>query len=499
MLHAALDGFGAAASRYELWRVVWLRGLGLIYAVGYLILLKQHAALFGARGLLPAPAFLDHVAQVTGSRSAGFWRLPSLFWIDVSDQTLALAALIGLLLSLVVVLGFANAPILFALWATYVSFVHVGQVFFAYGWESLLCEAGFLAIFLAPALDPRPLPARSRTPEAVVVLLRWLTFRILIGAGLIKLRGDACWTELTCLDFHFETQPNPGPLSPFFHRLPRFVLRSGVLFNHFVELVVPFAVFGPRRLRRYAGVLIVSFQLVLIASGNLSFLNWLTIVVALACFDDGDVAWLFRRAARHRAAASARASPTPARRLAIGLLVLLVSCLSLKPLLNLFSRRQAMNATFEPFGLVNTYGAFGSVSRQRLEVVLEGSSDRTFGADSNFRAYEFPCKPGDPAQRPCLVTPYHHHLDWQMWFLPLGDMQPPVWLWRLVAKLLAGDPLLRDRFRVVPFPNQPPRFVRAAVYEYRFSARSEKGVWQRRYVGDLIAPVTAEDVAAFAR
>src|SRR5205085_672265 len=154
-----------------------------------------------------------------------------------------------------------------------------------FGWEIQLLETTLVAAFLAHPWDPRPLAARP-PPTAAIVLARWLVFRIMLGAGLIKLKGAACWRDLTCLDSHFETQPIPNPLSAWFHHLPHAIHATGVAFNHFVEVVCPFFVFGPRRLRLVAGIAMLGFQLVLVLSGNLAFLNWLTIIPILACFDD---------------------------------------------------------------------------------------------------------------------------------------------------------------------------------------------------------------------
>lgn len=268
---AALPTFRTVSS-YWLVRAALLRGLGLIYAVAFLILVRQGQALLGEHGILPARHFTELVAANQGSRAAGFWLLPSAFWISASDAWLSIGAWLGLLGGLAMLAGFANAPLCALLWALYLSFVHVGQIFYGYGWDMLLCEAGFLAIFLAPALRPRELEARSAPPLVVIVLFRWLTFRIMFGAGLIKLRGDECWRDLTCLAYHYETQPNPGPLSPLFHAAPLWFHKIGTAFNHLVEVVAPFGVFGPRPLRLVAGALIVVFQAILILSGNLSFL-----------------------------------------------------------------------------------------------------------------------------------------------------------------------------------------------------------------------------------
>src|SRR5262245_25266595 len=182
----------------------------------------------------------------------------------------------GLALSLLVLLGWANAILMALLWALYLSFVHIGQDWYGYGWEIQLLETGFLAVFLCPLVDGRPFPKRP-PPAGVIWLYRWLIFRIMLGAGLIKLRGDPCWRDLTCLYFHYETQPIPNPLSRTFHFLPRVVLRGGALFNHVSELAAPWFAFVPWRAARHAaGAILLLFQASLILSGNLSFLNWLT-------------------------------------------------------------------------------------------------------------------------------------------------------------------------------------------------------------------------------
>lgn len=487
-------GFGKAQTRYTLSCWILLRGIGFIYLIGFLILALQLRPLIGARGLLPAADFLSWVERALGSRSAGFFRLPSLFWLGASDTAMLLCAWLGVLLSASVLAGFANAVVLFVLWALYLSFVHVGQVFYGYGWESLLCEAGFLAIFLASPLDPRPLPARSFAPVLVVILFRWLTFRLMFGAGLIKIRGDQCWVELTCLVYHYETQPNPSPLSYYFHQLPLGVHKLGVLFNHLVELLAPFGVFGPRPLRLVSGGLIVAFQVTLILSGNLSFLNWLTLVVALSCFDDGVFWRVFPASFRARAAALERVQvESRARRATLVTLAVVVAFLSLNPVVNLLSPRQAMNASFEPFQLVNTYGAFGSVSRERHEVVLEGTNDVEPSASTVWQAYELPCKPSDLARRPCLVTPYHYRLDWQMWFVQFGGYESQPWLVHLVYQLLRGEPLALSMFERNPFPGRPPRFVRAALYHYWFTRPGEPGYWHREYLGDALRPFSRDD------
>jgi len=482
------------AAHYLLTRAVLLRGLGFMYVVAFAILARQALPLIGSRGLLPVAPFLERVWAHFGG-SPALLRVPTLFWLGCSDLVLVVAAWAGVVLGALVLAGVANVPILVTLWALYLSFVHVGQVFYGYGWDILLCETGFLAVFLAPLWRTTLLHPREPPPVIVIVLFRWLTFRLMFGAGLIKLRGDDCWRELRCLDFHYETQPNPGPLSYYFHLMPVWTHTAGVAFNHFAEVLAPFGVFGPRKLRIAAGAVIVAFQSILILSGNLSFLNWLTILVALACFDDGVFRRLLPARLRHGVVELARRLETPSRgrRAASAAIGVLVGALSLGPVVNLLSDRQRMNDSFNPFEFVNTYGAFGSVERVRHEVVLEGTRGDPEDVRTAWKEYEFPCKPGDVRRSPCLVTPYHYRLDWQLWFAGLSSFQREPWIVHLVYQLLRGDPLAKTLLARDPFPVEPPRFVRARLYRYRFAAGRAGGrYWERELEDEYLVPVSLE-------
>src|SRR5207247_2132120 len=292
---------------YWLTRFVILRLLGGIYAVAFLAAAKQILPLIGSHGLLPAGAYLARVLDTLGSPAAGFFRSPSLFWFAHSVAVLQGAAWAGFALSCVVAAGYANAILMTVLWALYLSFVHVGQEWYGYGWEIQLCETGFLAIFLCPMLSVRPFPKRP-PPREVVWLFRWLIVRIMLGSGLIKLRGDSCWRDLTCLLYHFETQPIPSPISRYLHFAPLWFHKFETAWNHFIELIVPWFSFGPRHARHVAGILLVTFQLFLIISGNLSFLNYLTIIPFLACFDDTFLRHFLPRALVRRAERAAQES-----------------------------------------------------------------------------------------------------------------------------------------------------------------------------------------------
>ena len=481
------------ARSYWLTRFLMLRLLGVVYAFAFLSLALQVIPLVGHDGLLPADRFLDFVAERLGSRGAGFQLLPSLFWLGISDAALTALAWLGLALSLCVLAGFANSILLLVLWALYLSFVHVGQVWYGFGWEIQLLETGFLAAFLCPLVDPRPFPRRP-PPGAVVWLFRWLIFRIMLGAGLIKLRGDPCWRDLSCLDFHFETQPIPNPLSRAFHFLPHWAHRVGVLLNHSAELVAPWFAFLPGWACRGAGLVMLAFQAMLLLSGNLSFLNWLTIVPILACFDDA----LLRRVLPRRLVARAERAQAAAvasrgQELAALALAAVVALLSVGPVANLLSPEQRMNTSFDPLALVNTYGAFGSVGRERDEIVLEGTDEDEIGPGTRWREYELPCKPGDVRRRPCVVSPYQPRLDWEIWFAAMATPAEHPWMLHLVWKLLHGDPGVKTLLANDPFPERPPRWIRARLYRYRFAPPGGGAWWERSLESEWLPPLSADD------
>jgi len=421
--------------------------------------------------------------------------LPSVFWLGHSDKVLLVTAWIGLLLSLVVIAGYANAPLLALLWFLYLSFIYAGQDWYGYGWEIQLTETGFLAIFLCPLLDMRPFP-KYAPPLLVVILFRWLIFRVMLGAGLIKYRGDIAWRNGTALYYYFETQPIPGPLTRWFSFLPHILLKIGVWFNWLAELVAPWFVFGPRLARHIAGVVIVLFQLAIMVSGNLSFLNWLTIVPALACFDDSFWGKILPRVLVTKAKTAAAAAQE-SRPMVVTSWVLAggVALLSIQPVLNMLSSSQVMNTSFNPLQLVNTYGAFGSVGRERLNVVFEGTTDDTAGQKARWKPYLYKGLPVLPTQRPPQVAPYQLRLDWQMWFAAMSDAGDYPWTYNLVWKLLHNDPGTISLFAGNPFPNNPPRFIRATLYRYRLAApgNAQGNYWTREKLGEWIPVLSAAD------
>jgi hypothetical protein len=368
-----------------------------------------------------------------------------------------------------------------ALWALYLSIVNVGQLWYSFGWESLLLETGFLAVFIGN---------RGTAPPVLLVwLLRWLLLRLEFGAGLIKLRGDPCWRDLTCLRYHHETQPMPGPLSWFFHHLPDPLHRVEVAANHVAQLVAPLALFAPQPVASVAAAVMIVTQLWLVASGNFAWLNWLTIVIGCSVVDTS----LAGRVLPLPTPPPLAPAPPWYAALVIAYAVAVVA-LSYRPARNLVSRRQLMNASFDPLHLVNTYGAFGSISRHRYELVIEGTADPAPGPQARWLEYEFKGKPGDPRRLPPQIAPYHLRLDWLMWFAALSPGYAEPWLPRLLYGLLTGN---RDALRLLrtnPFPGPPPARVRVSRYRYRFTTwrelRQTAAWWERTPAGVFEGPVS---------
>ena len=470
-----------ATSTYWLTRFVILRLLGVVYAIAFLVAINQVVPLIGAHGLLPVEMFLRQVSDSLGSVSAGFIRLPSVFWLWHSDTALLTIAWVGFLLSCIVIAGFANAPLLTALWFFYMSFVHAGQDWYGYGWEIQLTETGFLAIFLCPLFDMRPFPKRA-PPLPIIILFRWLVFRIMLGAGLIKLRGDEIWRNGTALYYHFETQPIPGPLSRWFHFLPHTALKVGVWFNWLAELIAPLFVFWPKYARHIAGLIIILFQVNLILSGNLSFLNWLTIAPALACFDDSFWAKILpKRLVRKAESAAVNAVPSKPMIATSWIVTAVIAILSIQPVLNMLSPGQIMNTSFDPLDLVNTYGAFGTVGQQRLNVVFEGTIDADSSDNANWKPYIYKGLPVLLDKRPPQVAPYQLRLDWQMWFAAMASPNEYPWTLNLVSKLLHNDKDAVSLFASNPFTSKPPKYIRAVLYQYMFAKPGNpKGLWWKR-------------------
>lgn len=473
-----MDAEWFAAPQYWLAKEVVQRGVAVVYLIAFVTAARQFRALIGEHGMTPVPRFVSRVP---------FRAAPSIFHFHYSDRVFTAVCWFGAALSATAAAKVTDLVPLWvatvvwlALWVLYLSIANVGQRWYGFGWESLLLEAGLISVLLGNDTIAPPLLA--------ILAARWLLFRVEFGAGLIKIRGDPCWRDLTCLYYHHETQPMPGPLSWFFHHLPKPLHRVEVAGNHVAQLVVPFALFAPQPVASVAAAIVITTQLWLVLSGNFAWLNWLTIVLAVSAIDDSSFALLLRVP-----------SPPPVQDtppwFAVGVLAFsaLAVVLSYWPVRNMVSSRQQMNASFNVFHLMNTYGAFGSIGRTRFEVVIEGSDDAQITEQTVWKEYGFKGKPGDAHRMPRQWAPYHLRLDWLMWFAALNPMYARDWLEPFVARLLRNDSPTLRLLRYNPFPASPPRYVRARLYEYRFTTwrelRQERIWWHRTLVGDYLPPV----------
>lgn len=459
---------------YDLSIYLFQRALAFVYLIAFLNVVNQYIPLLGKNGLLPVRLFLKQV---------DFKQAPSIFWINCSDTWLLLFGWIGVTLSTLALIGVDGHNFILSfsiwgvLWLLYLSYVNVGQTWYSFGWETLLLEAGFLAIFLGPMHVEKSL--------LLTWLIRWIAFRVMFGAGLIKIRADRCWRDLSCLDYHYQTQPIPNPVSWYLHKFPKWFHRLSVLYNHFIELIVPFGLLAPPPISSWAAILTIGFQVILIISGNLSFLNYITIVVCIPAIDDAFI----------QKFVSWQISTDPIGgiyEIIIYLITGLICLLSIRPFLNLISPYQAMNTSYDALHLVNSYGAFGNITKQRFEIIIEGMEDSNPLEEAVWKEYEFKAKPGNVSSCPPIISPYHLRLDWLMWFAAMGHYQSYPWILNLIAKLLQDDKKVIGLLAKNPFPEKPPNYIRANLYKYEFTSFKEKDWWKRVYVEEYLPPLSLD-------
>jgi lipase maturation factor 1 len=451
-----------------------------------------------------------------------------LCWFSASDGFLHFLCGAGAVLSLLLIFGIAPAPCLFLLWLIYLSLSVVCREFLSFQWDALLLETGFLAIFLSPL---QLWPKRSETPgpsRIALWLLRWLLFRLMFESGLVKLAsGDPTWRNLTALSFHYETQPLPTWVGWYVHQLPLGFHKVCVVLMFVIELGVPFLIIAPRRMRFFACGLFLLLQATILLTGNYAYFNLLAIALSLLLLDDAAVrrfipaGWRRRFTKPEAAPNEAMGNPeegktlgeirvpsTPVKRTGggrlrwpmwvmapIALVILLVSVPQLFTLLGWRSWPTLNLALYEwtsPFRSVNTYGLFAVMTTSRPEIIVEGSDDGV-----TWKAYEFRYKPGDVRRRPQFVAPHQPRLDWQMWFAALGTYRQNLWFVSFCIRLLEGSPEVQALLEKNPFPQKPPRYVRAVVYDYHFSnfkQRRTEGVWWRRELkGEYLPAVSLRE------
>jgi lipase maturation factor 1 len=482
----------------------FLRALGLIFLIAFVSLWVQIDGLIGSNGITPVREFLPAARAQLGDRALSI--LPTLCWFNSSDTFFHFLCGGGVILSLVLIVGIAPALSLFGLVVFYLSLTIAGQTFLSFQWDILLIEIGFLSIFLAPW---RLWPKRGVDPpvsRAALFLLKVLLFKLLVMSGVVKLTsGDDSWWDLTALDYHYWSQPLPTVIGWWADQSPEWFKKFSVAFCLVVEIIVPFFIWAPRRLRLIAGGLLVFLQIMIAATGNYCFFNLLTIALCLLLIDDA--VWrqengTFTRLREATARQADRRYKQWDRLSIYAAAIVIVLTLplnaqliysALKPEAEWPRLLGSVYARAEAFRIVNGYGLFRVMTKDRHEIVIEGSAD---GID--WQPYEFKWKPGDVNRAPGWCAPHQPRLDWQMWFAALGSYRQNPWFVQLVISLLHGKPQVAALFERNPFPQNPPRYVRATFYRYRVTTAQEHrqtgAWWKRQELGEYLPSVSLEDV-----
>jgi lipase maturation factor 1 len=480
-------------SSYHWTRAVLLRGVGLVYLLAFASMLPQMLGLVGSQGILPVKDYLDSIqSQIGGFRS--YYAFPTLAWLDHSDVFLRGMCWAGVALAMAVLLRIFPSAALMGLYLLYLSIDTIGQTFLSFQWDALLLETGFAVLLIAPAgLRPR----YSEAPPGIAIwVMRFLTFRLMLESGIVKLlSGDSTWRNLTALSFHYETQPLPTPLAWYAHHLPPGFHKASVVGVFLVEIGVPFLFFMPRRLRILAAWVTIIFQLLIAATGNYTVFNLLTIVLCFSLLDDQHLRHFVPTSLGRRLESGLRMPYREVRRplaFVASTALMVMGVLQLLAMLELVPISRPVGFVLEQsqtYHIVNQYGLFAVMTTSRPEIVVEGSED-----GEEWKAYEFKFKPGDVHRAPPWVAPYHPRLDWQMWFAALSNHRNNPWFTRFMIRLLEGSPDVVGLLGTNPFPAQPPRFVRAVVYDYHFSdpatRRSTGAWWTRQLLGAYFPAVS---------
>ena len=455
----------------------FLRAVGAIYLIAFLSLWFQVDGLIGSRGITPIPQLLEAARTQLGAQA--WLTLPTLCWLNSSDGFLHFLCGAGAVLSALLLLEITPVLCLALLFPLYLSLTVAGQTFLSFQWDILLLETGFLAIFLAPWRWWSWRGPAAPLSRGALFLLHFLLFKLMLMSGVVKLTsGDPSWWNLTALDYHYWTQPLPTPLSWWFDHAPEWFKHFSTAFVLVVEIAGAFLIWFPRHLRLLGCGLIVLLQILIGLSGNYAFFNLLTVALCLLLIDD--YAW---------PKASRLTNPAPIGwawpRWVLALVILVTMPMNAVLLFNSCWPRakwpgplEAAYGAVAPFRFVNGYGLFRVMTRERPEIILEGSND-----ELEWKAYQFKWKPGALDRRPGFVEPHQPRLDWQMWFAALSEPQQNPWFFGLAYRILEGSPEVLALLGENPFPEKPPRYLRARLYRYHFSSpaeREQSGQWWQR-------------------
>jgi hypothetical protein len=476
--------------------------LGAIFLVAFWSWGSQVRGLVGVHGLFPVKEQLA-VAQSAGLE---WWRVPSLCWLAPGDVSLLVQCWLGAGLSLVLAAGICPGACTLLCWALYLSLMSVGQEFANFQWDALLLETAPLAALWLPWRLWPDWGCETHARRVGRWLLWWLFLRLMIESGVVKLTWeDGTWLGFSALEYHFETQPLPLWTSWYAHHLPRGLLHAICGVMYFIEIATPVLLLAPARIRflRYGAVAAQALlQAAILATGNYTYFNWLTIALCIPFLDDSLP--LLRRLARTTLVPPRicwwRLAPAAA-------LALASTILTFEGMTDAFGGPHAQNTAIQRirdeyqrtgkpppppwhqgFRSFNSYGLFRTMTLTRPEIIIEGSADGII-----WREYEFPWKAGDTFRRPALVAPHQPRLDWQMWFAALAPGRHAALLERLMKRLLEAEPSVLALLEKNPFPTKPPQFVRLGFYEYRFTRPEDRtAAWWRRELRGFTQAVSFE-------
>ena len=508
-------------------RWLFLRALGCIYFSAFFSLVFQIRGLIGPEGILPANEYLRAVAHSLGY-SRGLWFAPTLLWLASGPHMLAALCWVGMGASLLLVLNVWPRGMLVICFVCFLSFVSAAQDFSGYQSDGMLLEAGFIALFFSPP-GFRPGMGMAAPPSrASLFLLQWEWFRIYFESGVAKIiGGDPEWRNFTAMDEYYQNGPLPTWIGWYIEHLPHWFHASAVFATLAVELVLVWMLFLPRRWRIACFFIVTPWELGVIFTANYTFLNYLVLTLGLLLLDDRLVRQFLPQRWKGFFVASATAGPEgnptaseaseldkvreasePARPehsrlqssrgslqvkiLKLSFASVVLSWIFYATTLGLIWMFWALPLptapveALEPFRIANRYGLFGIMTRGRYEIEFQGSED-----GKTWVAYPFRYKPQDPSTRPGIYAPYQPRFDWNLWFASLGSWRDYPIVPSTEVRLLSNDNDVLALFEKNPFPHEPPRQVRAVLWQYWFTTISEKrtqGLWWRRQFLGLYAP-----------
>jgi len=449
---------------------LFLRGLALIYFSAFASMSVQIEGLIGENGILPIASKLVLIEQFYQQQK--FWQMPTVFWLNASDLVLSYVCYAGMLASCLVLFNIFTRTALIICYLLYLSIVEAGQEFTHFQWDVFLLETGFLAILL------------TWGSGIIILLFRWLLARFMFMGGVVKLAsGDPSWANLTALNFHYETQPIPTALAYYAHHLPVWFHKVCVGSVFFIELLVPFFVFLPRRFRLFACVAFVTLQSGIILTGNYTFFNLLTILLCLFLLQDKDIIKIIPDHLVSRIQKKNPVSSTSVNMCAgVWASIVMLVCLSQIWLYHFhrptFEPLKMLLRTTSRFYLVNNYGPFAVMTTARNEIIVQGSNDAL-----NWFDYQFKYKPGNLNHKLGWNIPHQPRLDWQMWFEALDSSRKSIWFDNFLIKLLQDSPQVVSLLGIAPFTDKPPRYIRAIVYRYAYTSQEQRNksglIWQR--------------------